>query len=64
MINSNMFFSPYEAPTIAQENKYLGKFSYFIIDLYVECTHWNRLIEAILMSTLNIPLLCRSKTFP
>ena len=27
--------------------------------LYVVCTHYNRLFEAILMSTLNIQLLCR-----
>ena len=33
--------------------------------LYVVCIHQNRLIEAILMSTLNIPLLCRrSKKLP
>ena len=42
-----------------QENKYLGKFCHFIMKLYVEGTHWNRLIEAILMSTLNIQLLYR-----
>ena len=24
--------------------------------MYVVCTHWNRLIEEILMSTINIPL--------
>ena len=39
--------APYEILPIAQENKYLGKFSYFVIT------------EAILMSTLNIQLLCR-----
>ena len=27
--------------------------------LYVVCTHYNRLIEAILLSTLNVHLLCR-----
>ena len=37
--NSNHFLSPYEILPIAQENKYLGKFSSFIINLYVECTH-------------------------
>ena len=31
----------------------LGKFSYFIMKMYVVCTHENCLIEAILMSTLN-----------
>ena len=49
-------FSPYEILPIPQENKYLVKFSYFIMKLYVVCTHWNRL-EVILMSTHNIPLL-------
>ena len=39
MSNSNSFFSPYKILPIAQENKYLGKFSYFIIKLYVVCTH-------------------------
>ena len=37
--NSNSFLSPYEIRPIAQENKYLWKFSYFIITLYVVCTH-------------------------
>ena len=39
MANSNSFLSPYEVLPIAQENKYLGKFSYFIVKLYVVCTH-------------------------
>ena len=39
MANSNLFLSPYEIFSIAQENKYLGKFSYFITKLYVLCTH-------------------------
>ena len=64
MAYSNSFLSPYEILPIAQENKYLEKFSYFIINLYVEYTHWNCLYEAILMSTHNIQLLCRElKTF-
>ena len=29
----------YEILPIAQENKYLGKFSYSIMKLYVVCTH-------------------------
>ena len=59
------FLSPYEILPIAQENKYLRKFSYFIVKLYVECTHYNCLVEAILMSTLNIKSLCRkSKRIP
>ena len=33
MANSNSFFSPYEVLQIAQENKYLRKFSYFIVKL-------------------------------
>ena len=47
------FLGPYEILPIAQGNKYLGKFSYFIMKLYVMCTH----DEAILMNTHNIPLL-------
>ena len=39
MANSNSFLSPYEILLIAQENKYLRKFSYFIVKLYVVCTH-------------------------
>ena len=65
MANSNSFLSPYEILLTAEENKYLGKFSHFITILYVVCTHQNHLIKAILMSTLNIQLLCRkSKRFP
>ena len=37
--DSNSFFSPYKIFPIAQENKYLGIFSYFIVELYVVCTH-------------------------
>ena len=39
MANSNSFLSPYEILPLAQENKYLGKFSYFIMKLYVVCAH-------------------------
>ena len=39
MANSNSFLGPYEVLPIAQENKYLGIFSYFIVKLYVVCTH-------------------------
>ena len=39
MANSNSFLSPQEIHPIAQENKYLRKFSYFIVKLYVVCTH-------------------------
>ena len=39
MANSNSFLSPYEILPIAQENKYLRKFSYFIVKMYVVCTH-------------------------
>ena len=53
MANSNSFFE--SLLPIAQENKY--SISYFIMKLYVVCIHQNRLIEAILMRTLNIPLL-------
>ena len=37
MANSNLFLSPYEILPIAQENKYLRKFSYFIMKLYDVC---------------------------
>ena len=37
--DSNSFFSPYKILHVAQENKYLGIFSYFIMELYVVCTH-------------------------
>ena len=33
--DSNSFFSPYKILPVAQENKYLGIFSYFIMELYV-----------------------------
>ena len=33
------FLSPIEIFPIAQENKYWEKFSYFILKLYVVCTH-------------------------
>ena len=39
MANSDSFLSPYEILPIAQENKYLRKLSYFIMKLYVVCTH-------------------------
>ena len=39
MANSNSFLSPYKVLPIAQENKYLGKFSYCIVKLCVVCTH-------------------------
>ena len=39
MANSNSFLSPYKILPLAQENKYLGKFSYLIMTLYVVCTH-------------------------
>ena len=33
--DSNSFFSPYKIHPVAQENKYIGIFSYFIMELYV-----------------------------
>ena len=39
MAISNSFLSPYEILPIAQENKYLRKFSYVIVKLYVVCTY-------------------------
>ena len=39
MADSNLFLSPIEIHQIASENKYLRKFSYFIMKLYVVCAH-------------------------
>ena len=39
MDDSKSFFSPYKTFPIAQENKYLGIFSNFFMELYVVCTH-------------------------
>ena len=39
MDNSNSFLSPNESLSIDQENKCLRTLSYFIMKLYVECTH-------------------------
>ena len=37
MANSNSFLNHYEILPIAQESKYLGKLTYFIMKLYVMC---------------------------
>ena len=37
--DSNSFFSPYNILPIGQDNKYVRIFSYFIMELYVVCTH-------------------------
>ena len=37
--DSNSVLSPSAILPMAQENKYLGKSSYFILKLYVVCTH-------------------------
>ena len=39
MAYSNSFLSPYGIFPIAQDNKYCGKFSHFIMRLYVVYTH-------------------------
>ena len=39
MANSNSFLSPYEILPTDQENKYLRKLPYFIMKLFVVCTH-------------------------
>ena len=39
MADSNLFLSPYDILLIAPENKYLRIFFYFIMKLYVVCTH-------------------------
>ena len=57
--DANSFLSPYEILLIAEDNKYLRKFSYFITKLYVMCTLYKRFIEVILISTHNISLVYR-----
>ena len=42
MANSNSFLSPYEILPKAPENKYLRKFSYFIVKLYVVCNEYTQ----------------------
>ena len=37
--DSNSFFRPYKIHSKAQENKYLGIFSYFVMELDVVCIH-------------------------
>ena len=39
MVNLNSFLSPYGILLISQANKYLRKLSYFVMKLYVVCTH-------------------------
>ena len=39
MVNLDLFLSPYEILPIAQENKFLGKFSYVIMKLYIVFAH-------------------------
>ena len=48
MSNSNSSLSPKETLPIAQENKYLGSYEYFVMKMRVVCTHSNPFIEAIL----------------
>ena len=58
---SNSFLRPTKILPLAQENKYLGYFRHNFL-FYQEnicCTHYNRLIEAILTSTFNKPLYYR-----
>ena len=57
MAKSNSFLSPYDFFPIDQENKYLENLS----DPEIVCCVYSLVshIEAILMSTLNIQLLCR-----
>ena len=38
MYHLNSFLSPYKILPIVQEDKYLGRISYFIMKLYVVCT--------------------------
>ena len=59
MADSNYFLSPYKILPTILEKKYLRKFFLFIIRLSVVYTHKNRLFEAILINTPNLPLLYR-----
>ena len=61
--DSKSFLSPYESLPIVQENKYLGKF--LILSWNCMLCVINCFIEAIQMSTFNIPLFYRrSNGFP
>ena len=65
MANSNSFLNPYEILPIAHNTQILREIFLFYHEIYVLCTHKNRLIEAILMSTINVQLICRkSKKIP
>ena len=68
MAYSNSFLSPYGFFPIAQEKKILREiflFYYEIVCCVYSLESPHRLIEAILMSTHNIPLFCwKPKTFP
>ena len=59
MANSNSYLSSYDILPKAQGNKYLGKYSYFIDGAILMSTLDKVFGDAILMSTLNIPLLSR-----
>ena len=56
MADLNSFLSPCESLPIAPGYKYLRKFSNFIMKLCVLYIDYDRLIEVIKISTLNIPL--------
>ena len=63
--DSNSFQSLQNPSNSSRKQIFWDFFPYFIMELYVVCIHKNRLIEAILMSTLNIQSLCRQlKKFP
>ena len=57
--DSNSFLSLWEIIPSSRKQIFreiLEEFLYFIMKLNVSCTHYNRLIEASLMSELHIPL--------
>ena len=63
--DTNFFLSPYEIHPKAQENIYLvitlKEFAYLNMNIYTVCIHSNRLIEAILLITLNKPIIYKKK---
>ena len=52
---SNSFLDPLEQIPLLQSWDNLGRFSLYIEKWYIMCTHSNRLVEAILIRTHNIP---------
>ena len=55
MANSNWFFSSYEFLLVAHGSKYLWEILFYP-EMYAVYTQYNRIIEAILISTFHVLL--------